>query len=300
METAMTHTEVALQNILVPTDFSATSERALQYALTIAIRYHSRVRLVHVIDRIGVEFAASEGMLEVSEVYEKMRHAAEERLLRQARELTAVRHQIHVTDGAPSEAVESLVRKYHMDLIVMGTRGATKLEKLVLGSTAEEIFRSATCPVLTIGPEAPVMAASRGLNRILFPTDLMSDESGALAHALSLAKRYQAHLSLLHVIPGMDPIPATEKEEFERPYFSRLARLIPQNAELPYPPEYRIEYRDPAPDVILRIAGEVAADLIVLSVRPKERWAARLPDKAYRIVAGAWCPVLTVQETESA
>jgi nucleotide-binding universal stress UspA family protein len=70
--------------------------------------------------------------------------------------------------------------------------------------------------------------------------------------------------------------------------------------QLPHPPEYCIEYFDPAPDVILRVALALPANLIVLSVRPEQGWATRLPDKAYRIVAESLCPVLSARERESA
>ena len=300
MQTAMTHTEVAIQNILVPTDFSSTSQRALRYAAAIARRYQSKIHLVHVIDRTAAEFLAAEMRSGVAEPYEDMRQAAQERLKHQARELTDVRHQIYLTDGAPSEVVEALVRENHIDLVVVGTHGPKVWEKLALGSTAEEIFRSATCPVLTVGPHARVNDDATGVNCILFPTVLASDASYALAHAISLAQRHDACLLLLHVLVGVQPPPDHEQQSFEKPYFNRLRCLIPSDVKLLRAVQYRVEYREPAADVIQRVAGEIAADLIVLSVRPKEPWATRLSAKAYRIVVGSVCPVLTVRERESA
>jgi nucleotide-binding universal stress UspA family protein len=297
MATAMTHAEVALQNILVATDFSSTSEKALQYAVAIATRYHSNIHLVHVIEPTAVEFLAPEAM---SQAYEQLHHAAEEQLKEQTRELRDVRHQTHLISGAASEVVEALVRQNHIDLVVVGTRGAKGLEKLVLGSTAEEIFRIATCPVLTVGPNVPLVDLAAGLNRILFPTDLASDESVALAHAISLAKRHNAHLMLLHIMAGVQPPAPGEAEGFEKPYVNRLLRLIRNDAGLPYPPDCRIAYGQAAADAILRVARELSADLIVLSVRPEEPWATRLPDRAYRIVATSPCPVLTIRGKESA
>jgi len=293
MNTTLTNTEIALQNILVATDFSPTSQRALRYATAIATRYGSRVHLVHVVQPVALEFLEPATISE----YEQ---AAEEALRKEAEQLTELRHEIHVADGGASQSVQALVREHGIDLIVLGTHGKKGLTKALLGSTAEEIFRGATCPVLTVGPNTPAMDAGKGLNCILFPTDLMSDESGALAHAISLAKHYGAHLVLLHVIAGVQPPPPNEKNLLDSPYRNRLERLIPAEVELPHPAECRIEYQGPAPDVILRVAAELAADLIVLSVRPEDAWATRLPDKAYRIVAGAACPVLTVREKESA
>ena len=297
METPRAHTEVALRNILVATDFSATSEKALQYAKAIASRYDSKIHLVHVIQPTPVDLLAPEAM---SEADEQMHRAAEEQMEKQAGKLRNVRHQVHLSNGAACEVVEDLVRENRIDLVVAGTHGAKGFEKLVLGSTAEQIFRSATCPVLTVGPNAPVIDLAAGLNCILFPTDLMSDESGALAHAISLARRPQAYLMLLHVMVRVQPPLPGEAEQYERPYVNRLRRLLPSNAALPYPAIYRIEYASAAPDAILQVARELTAGLIVLSVRPEEAWATRLPDRAYRIVAEAPCPVLTVRERKGA
>jgi nucleotide-binding universal stress UspA family protein len=286
-----------LQNILVATDFSSTSEKAFQYAHAIATRYDSKIHLVHVIEPAAYEFLAPESM---PPAYEQLRRAAEEQLQEEASGLEDVRHQVHLQTGAAWETVKALVQQEHIDLVVMGAHGVKGLEKIVLGSTAEEIFRSVTCPVLTVGPNAPTIDLTAGLNCILFPTDLVSDESDALAHAISLAGKHNAHLTLLHVISGVKPPMPGEAEWFEKPYVSRLRRLIPRDANLVYPPECRISYGETAADAILQVARELSADLIVLSVRPEEPWATRLPDKAYRIVAESMCPVLTVREKKGA
>ncbi len=297
METAMTHTEVALQKILVATDFSATSEKALHYARAIATRYHSSIHLLHAIQPSAIEFLQPAA---IPEAYDSLRGAAEAALKKEAENFTDLRHRVHLLSGTASDCVEAVVREEHIDLVVAGTHGPTGFKKFLLGSTAEGIIRSATCPVLTVGPNAPDIDAARGLNCFLFHTDLVSDESGALSYAISLAQRNNARLLLLYVMADVQAPAPESKAVFEKPYLDRLRRLIPAGAELPYPAKFRIEYRDPAPDVILRVADEICADLIVLSVRPKEPWAKRLSDKAYPIIAGSLCPILTVRENESA
>jgi nucleotide-binding universal stress UspA family protein len=297
MKTAMAGSEVKLQNILMATDFSSTSEKALRYAMAIAIRYNSTLHLLHAIEPTAVEFLA---LGAAPQAYEELQRAPAEQLEEQATKLQGVRHQVYLVQGAASKAVQGLAPEAHADLVVVGTHGAQGLKKLVFGSTAEEIYRTATCPVLTVGPHAREIDLAIGLNCILFPTDLMSDESRALAHAMSLAKRHNAHLILLHVLVGVQPPAPQEAEQFEKPGVARLRHLIPGDANLPYPAELRIAYGQTAPDAILQVAHEAAADLVVLSVRPEESWATRLPDKASRIVAASPCPVLTVRENESA
>ena len=297
MKTTIALTRIALQNILVATDFSSTSEKALRYAMALASRYHSRIHLAHMIQPTAIEPAPPDL---ASRSFEELYQSAKQSLKDEARQLGGLQHKTYLMNGPASELVESLVRKNHIDLVVVGTHGLKGFEKLVLGSTSEAIFRTATCPVLTVGPDAPVPNVASGPKCILFPTDLESDESEALAHALSLAERHAARLLLLHVISGMQRPPTAEVHVFEERYKHRLSQLIPDDVQLPHSAECRVEYREPAADAILRVAAEEAADLIVLSVRPEEPWATRLPDRASRIVASAPCPVLTVREKPDA
>ena len=70
------------------------------------------------------------------------------------------RYEIVVAEGAVSEVLIEAIQTNHIDLAVLGTHGRRALKKLLLGSIAEEVFRLAPCPVLTVGPKnAPVMAA---------------------------------------------------------------------------------------------------------------------------------------------
>jgi len=291
MTTAMARTHVALKNILVATDFSSTSDKALRYAMALASRYHSRIHLAHVMGPKTIELAPPDT---TSQTYEQLYQAAKHSLKDQARQLGGLRHQTYLLNGAAFEMVESLVRKNHIDLVVVGTNAPKGFEKFVLGSTSEEISRTA------IGPNAPISEVAGGPKCILFPTDLESDEAEALADALSLAERYTARLVMLHVMVGMQAPPAEEKAAFEKEYLDQLHRLMPEDVQLPRPAEFRIEYQQVAADAVLRVAAEEAADLIVLSVRPKEYWASRLPDKASKIVAAALCPVLTVRQARGA
>ena len=74
MNTTLTNTEIALQNILVATDFSPTSQRALRYATAIATRYGSRVHLVHVVQPVALEFLEPATISEYEQVRFRHRH----------------------------------------------------------------------------------------------------------------------------------------------------------------------------------------------------------------------------------
>jgi nucleotide-binding universal stress UspA family protein len=102
------------------------------------------------------------------------------------------------------------IQEKKIDLIVMGTRGRSGVGKFLLGSSAEEVFRQAPCPVLTVGPHSPAKAPHE-FTRIVFATDFSPESVAALPYAVSLAQECQAHLTLLHVVAepkGGEPVHA--------------------------------------------------------------------------------------------
>jgi len=138
---------------LVPTDFSDTSDAALTYARTLADSLGASLHLVHVFDdpygnALVAEMSPS--------VYDSMRATelsqARRRLLR--RLPPADRKQFHgstaIVTGSPAQAIVDYATDRGMDLIVIGTHGRSGFAHLILGSVAEQVVRTATCPVLTV------------------------------------------------------------------------------------------------------------------------------------------------------
>jgi nucleotide-binding universal stress UspA family protein len=80
--------------------------------------------------------------------------------------------QVLIEQGGIQDNLKAAIEKYHIDLVVIGTRGRTGLGKLLLGSVAEEILRTTTIPVLTVGPYADQTRGAAGeLREILYATD---------------------------------------------------------------------------------------------------------------------------------
>jgi nucleotide-binding universal stress UspA family protein len=130
--------------VLVATDFSLCSLSALGHAEQLARRLDTELLLLHV---EGVPVAGSK-MADVT-------HAAVERELTRTAEQLRHRHpkvRALLRTGAPDEEILSTAEKERASLIVMGTHGRTGVARVLLGSVAERVLRSAPCPVLTVGP----------------------------------------------------------------------------------------------------------------------------------------------------
>jgi nucleotide-binding universal stress UspA family protein len=200
--------------------------------------------------------------------------------------------------GAVWPVLSEVLKEHEIDLIVLGTHGRTGVQKLLLGSSAEEVFRRAHVPVLTIGPAVQSGVHGGGRFRcVLFATDFNAVSAAAAPYAVSLAQQNQSRLLLLHVLPK----PKSGKPEMELSIaeaLHRLQELVPAEAELWCRPEAVVQHGDPA-EQILAAANQCGADLIVLGVRGMDRWtkaATRLDQAiAYQVVVHAPCPVLTVR-----
>jgi nucleotide-binding universal stress UspA family protein len=141
---------IRARKILVPTDFSELSNKAVAKAVALAQRFNAKIDLVHVLEpppypEFGyVHIPLKEGGLrKMAEAYfEKLRKHIP--ALADLVDYTPVR-----TGNAPYEIVQS-ARQLNADLIVIGTHGRTGLKRLALGSTAEKVVRHAHCPVLVL------------------------------------------------------------------------------------------------------------------------------------------------------
>ena len=227
-----------------------------------------------------------------------------------ASHLKTVPHHTYVREGEVWESLAEIIQTHEIDLLVVGTHGRTGVEKLVLGSKAEEILRLAPCPVLTVGPKiagraklTAIEGEGKGLTpveisvrQIVYATDFSPESLAAAPFATSLAQEFQAKLTLLHVIEkyaDMDRQPGPIDLALQR-----LEKLVPEEASLWCSPRpYRSNLVQPA-DCILQEALDSKADLIVLGVRAAAGHlgaATHLPwATAHKVIAQAHCPVLTI------
>jgi nucleotide-binding universal stress UspA family protein len=284
-----TPVELSLKNILVATDFSLHSEAALNYVLPLAEKFHSTLHLAYVI-RPGL---LDQGLGGTSTELDQLRSDAKERLESLATVAGDIPHRVWLAEGEVSKAIRTLANENWIDLIVVGASGKANLDKLFLGSVAEEIFRKATCPVLTVGPRVSVKPSGPALKQILYLTNLTEESHCGLDYAISLASHCMAQLMLLHVVEKDEPYPPDQ--DTLRSYRSILHNLLPQGADLPVEPVLRVEVGKNPAARILWVADEIEASLIVMDVRAEEPWAAHLRDRAYAIISFANCPVLTVR-----
>ena len=295
MPTIIAPPQIRLRNILFATDLDLSSQAALFCALDLARRYNAALYTVNVMPHLPFVEAAEPDP-------EQIRLVAMQKLVALTEPFQGIQHKELIEQGEVPEVLSRLVEDNDIDLIVIGTGARKGLEKLLLGSTAEEVFRTAACPVLTVGPHVTHWEIDGNLRHILFATDFGPESVHALPYALSLAENNKALLTLLHVspepsapLPEPEPgaMPVLDPSEVVASGEKQLRALIPEGIELWHEPEYLVQF-GPTAETILRISA-ADVDLIVLGVKRPAALTKHLgAGIAYKLACDACCPVLSV------
>ena len=303
------NTAVSLQNLLFATDFSEASEAALPFVAAMSLRYGGMVHVAHVLPEFNLVRPSAIDPVIVGSIYEDANSDAQEKMQQLSLRLEGFPHHTYIRHGKVGEVLSDIIPEKKIDLLVTGTHGRTGVGKLVMGSVAEEIFRTATCPVLTVGPKVPRLTKTRpgrsngdvepvsiGFRRILYATDFTSQSLAAASYAFSLAHEFRSALILLHVIEEYGNHPHERPGPIDAA-LRMLEELQRDATGLRRAPTPMVEFGSPA-ERILQTATEQDADLIVLGIRPRHLEAAihLLWGTAYKVVALANCPVLTVRQ----
>jgi nucleotide-binding universal stress UspA family protein len=300
---------VKITHVLCPIDFSDASEHAAEQAVTIARWYDARVTALHVYTP-PVEIVPSlpdvSNRVPLSEL-ERARDRALA-LFRPGGDGPSV--DLLIEPGYPPLEILRHAARLGVDLIVMGTHGASGFERVMLGSVTEKVLRKAACAVLTVPPRTH--STSRfPFTEVLCAIDFSAWSSAALAFASSLAFEAGATLTLLHVVewPWLEPPPPPFEElpreqavalaEFRRyaetSAIRRLESLVPADASRECAFRCRVAHGKAYVE-ILRAAAEGKADLIVMGVHGRNPLDLTLfGSTTSHVVRRATCPVLTLR-----
>jgi len=291
---------LSIDRILWPTDLSAGADRAFPHAAALASWHDATLHILNVQEGTEEVQAEMEDAFPLSTgTLGNLLDAADEPSQPVDLEsLTLVQEQ--VTGVSPAETIVSYVDDHDVDLVVLGTHGRRGLQRLLIGSVAEEVLRTAPCPVLTVRAGEEVTPAWN-VSNVLAPIDFSESSEMAVQHAKELALTYGAQITLLHAIEevmypsayGMEMADVPGPEVIERVEAS-LAKMARE--EIGYEHvmvDSRVGY---APSSILDYIDEHDVDLIVISTHGRtgiERLL--LGSVTERVVRRASIPVFVVK-----
>jgi nucleotide-binding universal stress UspA family protein len=292
-------TSISPKNILYVTDFSHASKAALPFARALAGNYGSTLIALHVL--IPPQHCADSELRTL--LVEEGAELAQLEMRDLDSRITGIAHQILIDRGSKVwPSVEQAIKDHDVNLIVLGTHGWVGIQKNLLGSVAEEIFRCSPVPVLTIGPAVYGSAgADARFRRVLLATDFEHGSHTAVPCAMSLAQGNWGKLILLHVINDSERKGELIIGPSVAEAMHELYELIPEHSQFRDRSEAIVRYGEPAKQII-ETAQQRCADLIVLGVHDHANnldiATHREKTTAHKVVVHAACPVLTVRDTD--
>lgn len=179
-------------NILIPVDFSETSQLAIKHGAFIASLVKADLHLLHVVNQ---NYGSQNLFLPLVslELQSEIEKKASERLSELAEEL---RHEyqieVHtiIKIGSASTEITEIAKEIDASLIVMGTHGYSAIKELVIGSTALKVFTKAPCPTMAMS----VPSDHIGYSKIVVPIDNTVNTKQKVNYAIEMAKKFSATL----------------------------------------------------------------------------------------------------------
>lgn len=180
--------------ILIPTDFSTPAKVALNFAIKLGRKFNAELILLSVIYQEG----PGRGSLKAKDLEEILINDALNECAKLIEELKSPYNPKIKYDVIPGYPVEKIINNYainhDIDLIIMGTKGATGLKKILIGSNATSVINKSSLPVIVV----PEFATFNDLSDIVYATDIL-DLRAEIEKVISFARNFNARVHILHV-----------------------------------------------------------------------------------------------------
>jgi|SRR5690242_17893279 nucleotide-binding universal stress UspA family protein len=183
--------------ILVPTDFSSTAERAFRLAAEIASKSKGSIIFLHINEKEEIPYFQTRE--ERQEYKQQLEYKQLKRLQRLKRKVVKPFMNVFVSTIVINPPVVNKIlqvaKENHIDLIVLGTQGASGLKKTIVGSRASRVLEKSIIPVLVV----PEKYDFKDPKEIVFATNYHRKDKPALAFSISLSKLFNAQVTVLHI-----------------------------------------------------------------------------------------------------
>jgi nucleotide-binding universal stress UspA family protein len=294
MQTSTIDSVPSFNKVLLATDFSAASQAAFQTALAVCTAFQASLSILHVFEYANAVPPETGGqLLESNSFYESARSSLD-RLVQETRQ-SGVACEAIMGSGIPSVTIRETITSNAIDLAILGTNALHGFERLVFGSTAEVVLRKASCPVLTVGPQASnAPRAVQIKSPVVFATDFHLTTTHAICYAAAICKATRSPLHCLHVLPRTLE-GGSHKHMTLQIMTEALKHVANESGTTIDPPVCAIRYGSEISTAVVDYARQQKAKLIVLGVRQASMVTSHVPAHiAYRIITEASCPVLTM------
>ncbi len=270
------------------------NQKSFSFALAQASEFGADLILFHAYDTLVVAASETSGI----RYYD---YAAAARTEMQALEPLAglvreagIRCEIIVRPGLPADQIIAFLREREIDRVVMGTHSPGPIGKLLVGSVAEAVLRTARVPVYIVGPDTVDGEYRRFATRTILCAVSLQEASHTVAEfAADLAAQHSARLILQHVIRPQERHEILAGRSIDEVEADLLA-LVPEELKDRIAVQTIVVPGDPTEELLYQARAQLA-DLIVLGAQGASAFAAiTRHGVVYKVLAHAHCPVITL------
>lgn len=191
-----------MKSILFPTDFSSNANRALEYAVEIAVLTNATLHLLYVYTPIVSKTNVVSALItdEVEDAKKEGRNKLDVIKKTIQEEFPSISCDVKVRAGETVEEILDVAKDIQTDIIIMGTRGVSNITKMLFGSNTAAIIEQASCPVLAV----PSNITYRPPKRILFATNYSDSDLDGVKTLAPIAEGFKSEIIIGHVDTSID------------------------------------------------------------------------------------------------
>lgn len=279
-----------IKNILIPTDFSETAALAVAHGTMMAHLFNAKIYLLHSVEAIMYPGGPGEPVMapDMETIY---RDAMEQ--LRKEAEAIKGKHTVEITtlitSGRPATAINDAAKENKIDIIIMGTHGASGFEELFMGSNAHKVVTVATCPVITIR----LSTKSIGFKNIILPIGSYLQSRQKVNNAIKLASVYNSAVHILGLLETND-----KEDDMKFGIKLETVEKALQHANIKYTKKM-IRANNTAAEA-MKFSEEVGGDLIlIMTEHESDLTGMFMGASAKQIVNHSKIPVMSIRAQET-
>jgi len=270
------------------------NEKAFAFALAQAAEFGANLILFHTYDTLVVASSETSGIRYYDYAAAARAEMKQLEPLAQRVRESGIHCEVVVRPGLPADQILSFLREREIDRVVMGTHSPGPIGKLLVGSVAEAVLRTAKVPVYIVGPDVVDGTYRNFATRTILCAVSMTEASYMVADfAAELAMHHDARLVLQHVIRPQDRAEALAGRTIDE-VEADLLSLVPVELQDKLSVQAIVVPGDPTEELLYQARAQ-QADLIVLGAQGASAFAAiTRHGVVYKVLAHSHCPVITL------
>lgn len=248
-----------MKTILVPTDFSKNAENALDYAIGMFGSEKAKLILLntYLIMYTDTDF---QGLYahEQREYTEKNTNDSFTSLREKLKSHKNIEYETVSSEGLVVNTILETAEKYKVDLIVMGTKGASGLKAVLMGSTTSKVINRTIRTLIAV----PEKANFKPVKKIVFATDFRANDLKVVQKLITIAEMYGSSITVFHVVTGVND--ALYEENVMKKFKTKISKKISYQ-----PITYKLLYSDNVEVKLEKYLKAESAGLLALSTKNK-------------------------------